>query len=84
MGLDGVEALEIEHRLDEAVGRRVAVEGRDDVGAERLADLGLIFQRIGIGLPDQFARHVVMIEPFGDAVDDRGFERVVMQNRRNR
>ena len=38
--LDGVEALEIEHRLDEAVGRRIAVEGRDDVGAECHADRG--------------------------------------------
>ena len=41
VSLNGVEALVVEHRLDEAVGRRIAVEHRDDVGAERLADLRL-------------------------------------------
>ena len=65
MRLDGVEALVVEHRLDEAVGRRIAVEHRDDVGAEHLAELRLVLQRVGIGLADQFARHVGMVEPLG-------------------
>ena len=81
MRLNGVEAFVVEHRLDEAVGRRIAVEGRDDVGAERLADLRLVFQRVGIGLPDQLGRHVGMVEPLGNAVDDRGLQRVVVQDR---
>ena len=65
MGLDGVEALEIEHRLDEAAGRRIAVEGRDDVGAEDFAERGLVVERVAIGLADQLAGHVGMVEPLG-------------------
>jgi hypothetical protein len=38
MGLDGVKALEIEQRVDEAVRRRVAVDGGGNVGAERVAE----------------------------------------------
>ena len=40
MGLDGVEALEVEHRLDEARAGGIAVEDRDDVGAEGLGEVG--------------------------------------------
>ena len=82
MRLDGVEALVIEHRLDEAVGGRIAVDRRDDVGAERLADRRLVLQRVGIGLPDQFGRDVGMVEPLADAVHDRRLERVVVQDGR--
>ena len=81
VGLDGVEALVVEHRLDEAVGRRIAVEHRDDVGAERLADLRLVLQRVGIGLPDQFGRDVGMVEPLADAMHHRRLQRVVVQDR---
>ena len=58
MGLDGVEALEIEHRLEKAVGGRIAIDRRDDVGAEGLADRRLVLERVGIGLTDQLGRHV--------------------------
>ena len=81
MRLDGVEALVVEHRLDEAVGGRIAVERRDDVGAERLAELRLVLQRVGIGLPDQFGRHVGMVEPLADPVHHRRLQRVVVQDR---
>ena len=30
---------------------------RDDVGAERIAEIGLVAQRVVVGLADQFARH---------------------------
>ena len=84
MGLDGVEALVVEHRLDEAVRRRIAVDGRHDVGAERFADRRLVLERVGIGLADQLAGDVGMVEPLGDAMHDRRFQRVVVQDRSNR
>ena len=80
MGLDGVEAFVIEHRLDEAGGRRIAVEGGDDIGAEGFAERGLVVERLAESLPDQIARHVGMIEPLADAVRDRVFERVAVQD----
>ncbi len=82
MGLDRVEALEVEHRLEEAVGGGVAIDRRDDVGAESVADRGLVFERVGIGLADQLGRDIGIIEPLGDAVDDRRLQRVVMQDGR--
>ena len=45
---------------------------------------GIVLERVRVGLADQFGRDVGMIEPLGDAVDDRRFERVVMQDRSNR
>src|SRR5581483_6082383 len=42
MRLDGVKALIVEHGLDEAAGSRIAVDGRDDVGAEGLAEDWLV------------------------------------------
>ena len=63
------------------VGRRIAVEHRDDVGAEHLAELRLVLQRVGIGLPDQFGRDVGMVEPLADPMHHRRLQRVVVQDR---
>ena len=63
MRLDGVETLEIEQRLDEAHAGRIAVGDRDDVGAERLPDGGVAREDFEIGLADQVARQVLMVEP---------------------
>ena len=82
MRLDRVEALEIEQRIDVAVRGRIAVDGRHDIGAERIAERRVVLQRVGIGLADQFARHVRMVEPLGDAMHHRLLETVVMQDRR--
>ena len=82
MGLDGVKALEIEQGIDEARGGGIAVEHRHQVGAERVAEVGLVAQRFVIGLADQIARQRLMIEPFGDAVDHRVFQAVVVQHGR--
>ncbi len=80
MRLDGVEALVIEHRLDKAHGRRIAVDGGDDVGAESLAERRLIVERVSVSLADQVARHVGIAEPLADAVNDGRLQRVVVQN----
>ena len=62
--------------------RRVAVDHRDDVGAEGFAERRLVVERVRIGLPDQFGRDVGMVEPLGDPVHHRLFERVVVQDGR--
>ena len=83
MGLDGVKALVIEHRLDEAVRRRIAVDGRDDVGAERLADRRLVLERIA-----HRPGGSVRADTSGwssrslTRCDDRRFQRVVVQDGR--
>ena len=41
---------------------------------------GCVVERIAIGLADQIARHVGIAEPLADAVNDRGLERVVVQD----
>jgi hypothetical protein len=82
MGLDRMEALEVEHRLEEAVGGGIAIDRRHDVGTERGAERRLILQRALVGLPDQLRRHLRVIEPLGDPVHDRGLERVVVQDGR--
>ena len=56
MGLQRVETLEVEQRIDEARGCGIAVVDRDQVGAERIAQIGLVAQRLVIGLADQIAR----------------------------
>ena len=71
MRLDCVEAFEIEQRLHVAVRGRIAVDRRDDIRAEGIADRRVVLQRVRVGLADQFARDVRMIEPLGDAVNDR-------------
>ena len=56
MGFDGVKTLEVEQGIDEARGRGIAVIDRDQIGAERVAEIGLVAQRFVIGLADQIAR----------------------------
>src|SRR5215510_2075696 len=82
VSLDGVEAFEIQHWLEEAIGRRVAIESGDDVGAERLPDQGIALGRVVIGLPHQLRRNVRMVEPLGNAMHDGSLERVMMQDGR--
>ena len=82
MGLQRVEALEIEQRIDEARGRGIAVVDRDQVGAERVAEIGFVAQRLVIGLADQIARQRRMVEPLGDPMHHRIFQPLVMQHGR--
>ena len=81
--LDGVEALEIEHRLDAARGAgRVAVDDGRDVGAEGLADRRIVRDGLEKGLLDEVGRQGRLVEPRRDAVGDAAFERVVVEDRR--
>jgi hypothetical protein len=82
VSLDRVEAFEIEHRFDEAIGGGIAIDRGNNVRAERGADCGITLECIGVSLPDQFGRYIGAVEALGHAVDDRGFQRVVMQDGR--
>ena len=78
--LDGVEALEEQHRLDETLAGRVAIDDGDEVDAEDVAELGLGGERVVEGEPDHLGRHRAVVEPVGDAADDRRLERRLVEN----
>ena len=82
MGLQRVEALEVEQGIDEARGRGIAVVDRHQVGAEGVAEIGIVAQRLVIGLADQIARQRRMVETLGDAMHHRILQPVVMQHGR--
>src|SRR5258708_26526269 len=71
MGLQGMETLEVEQGIDEARGRRIAVEHRDQIGAEGVAKIRFVAQRLVIGAADQIAGQRRMIEPLAEALDYR-------------
>src|SRR5438067_8408133 len=56
--LNCVKALEVKHRLEKAVGGGIAINGRDDVGTERLAHRRLGLERVGVGLTDHLCRYL--------------------------
>ena len=55
---------------------------RDHVGAEGIAEIGIVAQRFVKGLADQIARQRRMVEPLGDAMHHRIFQPFVMQHGR--
>src|ERR1700730_7197488 len=77
-----MEALEVEQRVDETRGRGIAVIYRHHVGAEGVAEIGLVAQRLVIGLANQIARQRRMIEPLGEAMHHRVLQTFVMQHGR--
>src|SRR5437764_6082960 len=82
MGLQRVKTLEVEQRVDEARGGGIAVVDRDQIGAESIADVGLLAQCLVIGLADQIARQCRMVETIRQAMDHRVLEPIMMQHRR--
>ena len=80
MGLQGVEALEIEQGIDKARGRGIAVIDGDQIGTERIAKIGFVAQRLVISLADQIARKSGMVETLGNPVHHRLLQPVVMQH----
>ena len=46
VGLQGMEALEIEQGIDEARGGGIAVVNRDQIGTKRIAEIGIVAQRL--------------------------------------
>jgi hypothetical protein len=62
------------------MSRGIAIDGSDDIGAERGADLGIVLKRIGIDLPNQFAGHIRVVEASAYATDHGVLEPVVLQH----
>src|SRR5512144_2272879 len=80
MRLDGVEALVVEHRFNKTAGRRIPIDGRDNVGAEGFAKRRLILERVIIGLADHVGRDVGVIQTLAHSMRNRGLKRVVMED----
>jgi hypothetical protein len=81
MGLDGVKSLEEKRGLDQARAGRIAIEDRDDIGAKRLADRRITADKVEIGLADKLAGKFRVAETCGEAMDDRGLECYLIENR---
>ena len=82
VGLDGVEALEIQQRIDQPRAGRVAVEHRQDVGPERVRDVPFPCHHVGEHLLEQRCRHIGMIEPGGDPLHDGRLEAGLVEHGR--
>jgi hypothetical protein len=78
--LNRVKAFEVKHRLEEAVGRRIAIDCRDNIRTERLAHRRLGLEGVGVGLTDHLSRDLGAVEPLGHAVNDRSLQRIVVQD----
>ena len=82
VSLDRLVALEIEQGIDIAVAGGVAVEGGDDVGARRVADLGLGLDRVIEGVDDQVGADVGIAEALREAMGQRLLETVMIEDER--
>src|SRR4051812_47243969 len=80
MSLHRMKAFEIEYGLDEAVGRRIAVEGGYDVCPEGMRDGGIAHECFGKGFADYLPRHFRPMQPLAHALDDSRLKRVVAQD----
>src|ERR1019366_3515127 len=78
VGLEGMEALEVEQRIDETRRRGIAVVYRHHVGAENIAEIGIVAQRFVKGLANQIARQRRMVETLGYAMHHRILQPLVM------
>ena len=80
MGDEGVEALEVEQRLDVARARRIAVAHGGEVGAERAAELRAGGEHLPEGLRDQAGVDVGMVEALRQAVAHGVLEAVLAED----
>ena len=76
IGLQRLEALEVEQRLHHPEAGGIAVGDRHDVGAKRLADRRVAGDRLGEGLADQRRGNVRIVEARGDPMGDRALQRL--------
>ena len=77
---EGVEALEVEQRLDVAAAGGIAVVDGGEIGAEGAAELGVVGQHLREGLGDQPGVDVGVIEPLRQAVAHGILEAVLAQD----
>ncbi len=81
VGLHRLESLEEQHRLQEAVAGRIAVEHRHHVGPRRLADLRRIDMRLVGDLAQDLLAHLARGELDREAIGQRPLHRAVVQDR---
>ena len=72
--LDGLEALEIEHRIDEPVTGRVALVDRDDVDAQHVGKVRAGGEGLVEGVPEMGRADGGVAQPVGDALADDVFQ----------
>ena len=82
VGLQRMKTLEVEQRVDETRGRGIAVIDRHHIGPESIPDVGILAQRLVIGLANEIARQRRMIEPVGEAMHHGVFQPIVVQHGR--
>ena len=82
MRRDRMEALEIEHRLDEPRAGGIAVQCGENVGAKGRADRRLAGNDVEIGLADELGRDLVMAEPRRKPLDDRRLQAGLIEDGR--
>jgi hypothetical protein len=82
MGLDGMEALEIEDGLHEAGAGRVAIIDRLDVNAHDRAPFRPVAQHLVEGLAQQDRLQIGMIEALADPVDHAILEGMMVEHGR--
>src|SRR5262245_8065344 len=80
MCLNGVEALVVEHRLNETAGRGIPVNSGVDVSTEGFAEHRLILERVVVSLTYHVGRYVGVIQTLAHAMSNCGFKRIVMKD----
>ena len=80
VALRGLIALEVEDRLKQAMAGRVAVVDRDEIGAGRLENTGIIGEGLVRDLAQDGHRHLVRGELGRDPVGNRALQRLVMED----
>jgi hypothetical protein len=78
----GVEALEVEERLDVAAAGGIAVVDGREIGAEGATELGAVGEHLHEGLADEARVHVGVIEPLRQAMAHGILEPVLAQDGR--
>ena len=80
MGLDRLESLEVEDRLDQPGAGRIAIEDGEQVDPDRLGDRGIVPQHFAKGLLEESSRNIVKSEPGCDPVQDGVFQLFVVEH----
>ncbi len=82
VGLDGVKALEVENRLDEAQAGRITVVDCLDIDAKDRAPFRPVVQHFHEGLAQKHGLQIRMIEALADAINDAFLQRPVIDHGR--
>ena len=81
VGLDGVEAFEVQQRLERPGAGGIAVHDRADIGAESFAERRIVRESLVKGLLDDVGGKRRVIETRGDPMSDRRVETRLVEDR---